>query len=100
MEEGRKFQGVYVIVQGKDKEAVEGAAKTAALEWTDKRNTAWTDGSRLEDRRAGCAVVWQEEAGDGTTPEAIQKGPSAARPRRQRERWKENYNLPPTLNEY
>ena len=43
VEEGREFQGVYVIAQGKDKKAVEEVTKTAALEWTDKRNTAWTD---------------------------------------------------------
>ena len=74
VEEGRKFSGVYVIAQGKDKKAFE----EAALEWTDERNTAWTDGFRLEDRRAGCA---SSVAGDDTTPEAVQKGPSVARPR-------------------
>jgi len=47
VEEGRKFQGAYAVVQGKDKKAVEEAAKTAALEWTDRQNTSWTGATRL-----------------------------------------------------
>ena len=95
-EEGKKFQGAVVIMEGKSPKEAEEMAKAAALEWTDKRNTAWTDGSRLENQKVGCAVVWQEEVGDGTTPQTIQKAPSGARPRRQRERWMEDDILPPT----
>ena len=62
-EEGKKFQGVVVIMEGKSPKEAEEMAKAAALEWTDKRNTAWTDGSRLENQKVGCAVVWQEEVG-------------------------------------
>ena len=29
-------------------------AKVAALEWTDKKNAAWMDGSRLENQRVWC----------------------------------------------
>jgi ribonuclease HI len=36
-------------------------ALATALAWTDLEDTAWTDGSRLEDGRVGCSVVWKEE---------------------------------------
>ena len=70
-EEGKEFQGAVVIMEGKNPKEAEEMAKAAALEWTGKRNTAWTDGSRLENQKVGCAVVWQEEAGDDTTPQTI-----------------------------
>ena len=48
-EEGRKFQGAVVITEGKNPKEAEEMAKAAAL-WTDNKNTAWTDGSRLENK--------------------------------------------------
>jgi len=74
-EERKKFQGAAASMEGKDPKVAEGKAKAAALEWSEKKNTVWTDGSRLENQNVGCAVVWQEEAGDGTTSQTIQKGP-------------------------
>ena len=40
-----------------------GEALRAAKGWGDRRNTVWTDGSRLEDGRVGAVVVWWREAG-------------------------------------
>jgi hypothetical protein len=46
-------------------DVVEEEAVARATDWTDKECTAWTDGSRLDDGKVGCSVVWavEEEAG-------------------------------------
>ena len=51
-----------------------GEALRVAKNWRDK-NTIWTDGSRLEDRRVGAAAVWWREEG----LEPPWKGPSTGR---------------------
>jgi hypothetical protein len=40
-------------------EATEEEAR--AESWSDAEDTAWTDGSRLEDGRVGCSVLWEVE---------------------------------------
>jgi len=40
-------------------------ANAAVMEWTDKKNTAWMDGSRLENKELD---AWQEGAREGTPP--------------------------------
>ena len=49
--------------QGKIRIDSRGKAYQAAKNWSDRRNTIWTDGSRLEDGRVGAAAVWWREAG-------------------------------------
>jgi hypothetical protein len=49
-------------------EATEEEAR--AESWSDAEDTAWTDGSRLEDGRVGCSVVWEVE----TVSEVVEDG--------------------------
>jgi len=42
-------------MEEKDLKEAEEMAEAAALEWTEKENTAWTDGSRLENQKVGVA---------------------------------------------
>ena len=52
----RAFPGCIQIEERK-------TAYRTAKEWTDRKNSAWTDGSRLEDGAVGAAVAWWEEEG-------------------------------------
>jgi hypothetical protein len=92
--EGMRLKGRIVIPKGDDAEKV---ARRSAMAWKESKNTAWTDGSRLENRNVGCAVVWMEEA-SGEAPQRIQRGPSGARPRPKRQTWTEDPSDPFTKN--
>jgi ribonuclease HI len=56
-EDGRIFPGKIMP------DSVEEEAWARAMPWTDRQDTVWTDGSRLEDGRVGCSMVWEEEEG-------------------------------------
>ena len=51
-----KLEGT-VIIQG-EQEAL--AVARQAAQWCYPRQAMWTDGSRLDDGRSGCAVAWQD----------------------------------------
>ncbi|KAI5785715.1 hypothetical protein FPQ18DRAFT_309156 [Pyronema domesticum] len=57
LEMGKTFMGEIMPHTNESK------AMKFAEEWTDREDTAWTDGSRLEDGRVGCSIAWQEEEG-------------------------------------
>jgi ribonuclease HI len=59
--DSRKLQGKLVV---EEKEAATKTAKT----WGEKENTIWTDGSRLDDKKVGCAMVWWEPANENPDP--------------------------------
>jgi hypothetical protein len=44
----------------------EDKAYQVAMEWTERQDMAWTDGSRQENGRVGCAIAWQEVEGHWT----------------------------------
>ena len=64
----RRFRGRIVVDP-------RGEALRVAKGWQDKKNSIWTDGSRLEDGRVGAAAVWWRE--EGVEPPWI--GPNSGR---------------------
>jgi hypothetical protein len=64
LETGKTFEGDIIPDTQKSQ------AKNVAKEWNDWANTAWTDGSQLQDGRVGCSFVWKNpeggRTGDGT----------------------------------
>ena len=38
------------------------------MDWEDKKNTIWTDGSRLDGEGAGAAAMWWRKGGDTPPP--------------------------------
>jgi hypothetical protein len=60
LEIGKTFHGEIMPDTNEDR------AYQVAMEWTEKQDTAWTDGSHQEHGRVGCAVAWQEANGNWT----------------------------------
>jgi hypothetical protein len=60
LEIGKTFRGEIMP------DTIEDRAYQVAMEWTERQDTAWTDGCRQENGRVGCAVAWQEADGNWT----------------------------------
>jgi hypothetical protein len=60
LEIGKTFRGEIML------DTIEDRAYQVAMEWTERQDTAWTDGCRQENGRVGCAVAWQEADGNWT----------------------------------
>jgi ribonuclease HI len=60
LETGKTFEGDRMP------DIEESQAKNVAEEWDDWENTAWIDGSQMQDERVGCSVVWKNPEGGWT----------------------------------
>jgi hypothetical protein len=58
VEIGKAFHGEIMPDNNEER------AYQVAMEWTERQDTAWTDGSRQEDSPVGCAVAWQAVDGN------------------------------------
>ena len=70
--------------------------ESSCLEWADKRNTAWTDESRLGNQRVGCAVVVVGRSRRWHNTTNHPKSTARSTAQTARERWTEDDIVPLT----